>query len=261
MKKGLHILISAIVLVIVILLLILLSTRSAESRSQLTCSEIEVEIIDGDRLGFVNKEDIKHTIQSQYGSITGQRLETIDLRLIEEILDGKSAVLKSQAYTTLDGILHVEIIQREPILLFKTSNGGYYADETGYIFPLIEGYEADITLVEGENPMNIKQGFKGTPESEKEKKWLTDLVSMMQYLKNDKTWNNAFKTIKSEKNGNITLYPKVGKERFLFGRPEDVREKFDKMGKYYQYIAPTQEEGYYTIVNVKYDGQIVCRRK
>ena len=45
-----------------------------------------------------------------------------------------------------------------------------------------------------------------------------------------------------------------------FGRPEDYKAKFSRMEDYYRYIYPAKQEMNYKTVNVKYDGQIICRK-
>ena len=61
---------------------------------------------------------------------------------------------------------------------------------------------------------------------------------------------------KSEKNSeNI-----VEKEKFIIGSPDGFREKFGRIEDYYRYVRNRKEEGYYSTVDVSYEGQIVCRK-
>jgi len=261
MKRAAGITISALVLAAVVLLLAFLSSKGREVRSHIACTELKVDILDSAKLGFVTEADIRGILKDEYGVFIGQRLDSVGLARIERILDGRSAVLKSEAYTTSDGLLHIEITQREPLVRFNNGIVSFYADETGYIFPPVEGYEADIPIVTGSIPLEIPKGYKGEPKTPKEKLWLSGIIDLLKYLDSDKMWNSALKSVTVDEKGDLVLYPVKGKERFLFGRPEDVRDKFRRLEDYYRYIAPTKEDGYYTIVNVKYDGQIVCRKK
>lgn len=261
MNKAVRISISAAVLAAVVMILVLLSSQSRQIRHETTCTGLKVEILDSARLGFVTKDDVRGLLAKEYGVFMGQRLDSVGLARIEKILDGRSAVLKSQAYTTPDGILHIEVTQREPIVMFNNGVVKYYADETGYIFPLVEGYETKVPVISGSIPMEIPLGYKGVPKTAREVQWLRGIVSMLRYLDSDKSWNSALKSITVDGKGDLVLYPVKGKERFVFGRPEDFKDKFRRLEDYYRYIVPTKDEGYYTIVNVKFDGQIVCRRK
>lgn len=261
MNRYVGISISALAFAATVLLLAFLSSRSREVRSHVACTQVKVEILDSAKLGFVTEADIREILGREYGVITGQRIDSVNLSRIEKILDGRSAVLKSEAYVTGDGLLHIAITQREPIVMFDNGIVTFYADETGYVFPPVEGYDAAIPVVKGSIPLEIPKGYKGEPGTPRERQWLSGITELMKYLQSDKTWKDAIKSITVDAKGDLILYPVKGKERFLFGRPEDVRDKFRRLEDYYRYIVPSQEEGYYTIVNVKYDGQIVCRRK
>ena len=73
-------------------------------RAPLTCKGLNVVISDSLTNRFVSAEDVRKYIDSEFGEYVGCHIDSIDLRKVEEILDGKSAVLKSEAYTTPDGM-------------------------------------------------------------------------------------------------------------------------------------------------------------
>jgi hypothetical protein len=60
--------------------------------------------------------------------------------------------------------------------------------------------------------------------------------------------------------GDLVMVPRTGGEKFIFGKPDKAEDKFSRISKYYTAIVPSKGEGFYTTVNVKYDGQIVCRK-
>ena len=76
-----------------------------------------------------------------------------------------------------------------------------------------------------------------------------------------KVWSDNISQITVLKGGDLLLVPREGRERFLFGPPTDIAAKFDRIRKYYESIAPNCDPGTYSTVNVKYDGQIICRKK
>lgn len=260
MKPWLKIALSALASIAFILLLVILNAKSREMRREATCQKLKVTIIDSAYLGFVNKNDIKQIIDREYGIYTGQRLDSVNLRKIEKILEKKTSILKGEAYTTRDGVLHILIAQREPIIRFKTNNGGYYSDEKGYIFPLHKDYKASVRSIEGNVPLDVPEGYKGEAKTKAEKKWLYGALELINYINSHDFWNKGIKDIAVGEDGDIFLKPRSGTEKFVLGKPEDIEKKFRKIEDYYKYIAPSKEEGYYSYVNVKYDGQIICRR-
>lgn len=260
-KRIWLILVSCTLLALLIVLVVVLDKQSTDFRRTITCHKLDVIISDSTSLGFVNSEDVRNAIKNEYGTFIGQRIDSVNLNKIEKILNNKSAVLRSEAYTTLDGTLHIKIIQREPIIQFNTNSGGYYADEKGFIFPLHSGYKSTVSVVEGYIPLHVEPGYKGPAKTLKEQKWLNGIIELINIVKSDRNKDKWLKSISIESNGDIVLWPSEGNEKFVFGRPEDIEKKFGKIEDYYKYIAPAKDKGYYTYVNVKFDGRIICRRK
>lgn len=231
------------------------------SRTSLKCSRLEVVVADSIRNGFVSKADIRQYLDKEYGQYIGIPIDSLDLTKIEKIIDGRSAVMKSQAYVTKDGILHIDITQRRPVVRFQLSNGGFYADEDGFIFPLQRNFASHVQVVDGELPFAANSGYKGKIENPEHEKWLKRVIAVVNYINSSKTWENKFVQIHAEKNGELTLIPRAGQERFLIGQPVRIEEKFRKMEKYYTTIIPEKGKDHYGYVDLRFEGQIVCREK
>lgn len=260
MRYGVRMTLAATILAALLLLVAWLSAMSGEVRRERTVTGVDIAVLDSSSRKFVTAEDVSKVIGETCGTILGQRLDSIPLRRIEESLEGRGAIRTGEAYTTPDGILHVEITQREPVIMFRTDSSEYYADKDGYVFPHIGKYSQSVTVIDGALPMDIPAGFRGKPETEKEQQWLAGMIGMMQWIQGEPLWKGAIKRISVDRDGDLTLYPREGKERFLFGHPDNIEKKFSRMEDYYRYIVPSKEEGYYTTVNVKFRGQIVCSR-
>ena len=186
-------------------------------------------------------------------------LDSIDLAKVEKIIDGRSAVNKSEAYTTRDGKLNVRVTQRTPIVRFQKSDGGFYADAEGYVFPLQSSYASRVQVIDGEIPLKANSGYKGEISDEKEKAWLAKVIDLVNYMENNRTWKDKIVQITVCNGGELIMVPREGSERFHFGQPEDIKDKFRKMEMYYTSVVPAKGEKEYSVVNLEYEGQIVCR--
>ena len=235
-----------------------LEHASRSERSGLSCTDIVVHF--NDSLEFVSDQDVRECISTLYGPFLGKQLDSIGLGRIEEILEAQSAVRKSEAWVTDDGILHVGITQRAPAVRFQNGESGFYVDDRGFIFPLHSRYTADVPLVEGAIPVNVEEGFKGEAPTEAERQWIREMIDFTGYVSGSERWNGFFSTVEVKSNGDIELRPVEGEETFIFGAPHSIAEKFDRIDKYYSYILPAKGNCYKTI-NIKYKGQIICRTK
>ena len=258
MNRALKLLLSAVAVAAFCVMMTFLALADKAGKSKTVCRGLEVEFADS--LKFVSAEDIQGFLDKQYGSYVGQKLDSVELARIERLLESKSAVMESEAWTTWDGILHVSITQRAPAIRFQKGNLGFYADETGFIFPLHRSFTAGVPVIEGNIPVTITQGFKGELASADEKQWVLDMLSLVKYMDKAKSLRGRFSSLSVNNDGDIVITAAEGGEKIIFGSPRDAGDKFARLEKYYSHILPAMGEGYYKSINVKYNGQIICRK-
>lgn len=260
MKKGVRYSIAIVLVAGFCIGMAALAKITQEEYSLKTCKSLDISF--SDSLKFVTKNEIKNVLLQNYGNFIGQRLDSMRLHSIEQLIKKGSSVKGSQAWTTPDGVLHISVSQRTPALCFKDSGGGgFYVDDTGYIFPLDSRYTAPVLVVEGNIPVYIEPGYKGMAKLDKEQRWINDILAMTKYIGNSGEWKDSIRRIYVGDNGDIMLKMKQGDEKFILGQPEGYEAKLDKIHSYYDYIVPSVGENHYKIVNLKYNQQIVCRQK
>lgn len=258
MKARVRTIVAVAALAALAALCALIHAGTARERALRTCEGIRVEYADDYR--FVSEQDIKDYMDKYYGAYIGQRLDSIRLHKVEAILDVQSAILKSEAYTTDDGMLNIRLTQREPVIRFQKGSYGFYADCNGFIFPLQENFTSQVPVMDGAVPIKSAEGYKGAPGSEEERQWMAGVIALVDYMGKSRIWAENIVQMHVEDNGDIVMIPRQGNERFIFGSSFGVKDKFDRMSDYYRYILPEKGEGYYKTVNVKYDKQIICKK-
>ena len=237
---------------------VFLARVSGASREGLGCTALEVTLADS--LHFVSEEDVLNAIAASCGTLIGQRADSVGLDGIERLLEGHSAVRKCEAWICEDGVLHIELWQREPAARFlRTDGSGFYTDSEGYMFPLHPRYTAPVPTVSGEIPVCEASDHRGEAGAAAEREWIGGVLEMLSFTASSPVWSGSLKSVTVEEGGNLTLTTSKGAERVLFGRPEGYREKFSRLEKYYRQILPAASQKGYTSVNVKYNNQIICR--
>lgn len=258
MRKGVRITLAAAAVCVLVAVCLVVHGMNEKRMRMLTCAGVNVEFMDD--FNFVTAKDVEGYLNKGYGAYIGQRLDSVDLIKVEKILDSKSAILKAEAYTTPDGYLNIKIRQREPVVRFQKDNNGFYADEKGFLFPLQRNYTSMVPIIDGVVPLNVTRGYKGEPKTEAEKRWLSEVISLVNFMNASGTWSENICQMTVRDNGDLVMIPRQGKERFIFGPPDDFERKFSLISRYYTTILPEKGEGYYSTVNVKNNGQIVCRK-
>lgn len=228
-------------------------------RGGIVCKRIQVEVTDSLEVQFISSSEIKKSIRKEYGRCIGESLDSIDLQKIETIIDNKSAVFKSQVFTTKDSTLHIEVTQRKPIVRFQKGRSGFYASQDGYIFPLQTSYAPHIQIVDGHIPVKVSDGHKGEIEDIEERKWVLDIIGLVQFIESNKDWRRIIVQIHVKENGDLVLVPREGDEKFIIGYPDHLEEKFEKLKKYYTAIVPKAGRNRYKVVDLRYREQIICK--
>lgn len=236
---------------------VLLAREVRDERHIVACNEVSVRIMDSYR--FVSEDDVKSYIVQDCGPCVGQRLDSLRLSAIENALDSRSAILRSEAWTTADGVLNVSITQRCPIVRFEGAGGGFFVDDTGFIFPLLEGFDLPIPVVEGALPLSATGGFKGEAATPGERLWIGRMLALVHYMQDHK-WYDRIDKVKVSEKGDLELSFRDAPERVVFGVATDIAAKFARMDDYFNHIAPLNADTPYASVDVRFSGQIVCKK-
>ena len=222
--------------------LVVLTTAAGRAHRIPDCHDLEVHFADEYR--FVDEDEVRKLVFEGYGNYIGVKADRIGLAGVEKVLNSRSSVSSSEAWVTDDGILHIKIWQRVPVVLLRNGENGCYVDKDAFTFPMTGGYKADVPQIDGEWP--------------EDEAWLRDIVEMIR-IKGASTLEAARIDSMTTRGGEIFLHPSSGRETFLFGKPVQVESKLARMQAYYDHIVAGADSTAYTKVNLKYKGQIICR--
>lgn len=245
MKRKVFLLIAALLTVSLGVGMSLLMHGSREKHREIACSGMELSFRDS--LKFVSEDDIKRFLDRNYGVYIGQRLDSVKLHRIEELIESRSVVMNSEVWTSPDGILHIEISQRAPVLRLMNGEQGFYIDAEGDVFPLHKSYTADVPVLEG--------------KVSRDSLFLQSALELHNFLEDNPKCSVMVEKMSIDEKGELNIVTSRGEERFVLGQIEDLKGKFAKIDKYYAYIVPNAGEGKYRTVIVKYKNQIICREK
>lgn len=234
------------------------SSLKRDGDNKEVCSRIEVTILDSAVNRFVSKKEVKEIISGSVAKPIGVKVRDIRLNDLEETLNKRSAIKKSDVSVTRDGLLSVSITQRRPLLRIECEGGGFYIDESLYIFPLVNSFTSYVPIVTGDIPVTLKKGQRGTL-SGKEALWIKNVMILGNYISKNDFWNAQIQQIHFSNNGDIHLFTRVGDQDIIFGTFDETNKKFRKLNAYYQNIVPIYGWEKYSEINLKYEDQIVCK--
>ena len=124
-----------------------MSARNLRARTCQGKGSLDVTIADSLERQFVRRADVAKWLEKEYRAYAGLPLDSVNLDQIEKLVRAHSVVRDAEAWLTDDGILHVMLNQRQPVVRFDDGSNGYYADATGFVFPLQSQGSADVPVV------------------------------------------------------------------------------------------------------------------
>ncbi|PKO97343.1 MAG: hypothetical protein CVU12_01100 [Bacteroidetes bacterium HGW-Bacteroidetes-7] len=234
------------------------SVLTAEETEKLYCTEIKVSVLDSAQNRFVSPAEIKELLRVEGITPGESKIRHINLYELENTINNKTAVKISQVSVNRRGILYVDITQRRPVLRLETANGGFYMDETAYIFPLMRSFTSYVPVVTGNIPLNIPVGFRG--ELKNNQKWAHMIHNLGIYLERESFWNSMVEQIYVDEKGVLSFIPRVGSFEVIFGEPDNIEYKFHKLEAFYSKVIPAQGWSAYKSVDLRYGNQLVCKK-
>ena len=210
------------------------------------CKKVQIQVDIQDDLFFINAEIVEKMIFSKEDSLIGKAHEDINIYLLEEFVNEHPNIKKAELYLTLDGILSVDVKQREPLARVFEGDESYYLDEEMNQFALSDQYSARVLQVYWDELTDFRIEILGS---------FIELIETDEFLKAQIT------AIAFDENNEIVLYPRVGGHKIILGEAEDFRNKFEKLKVFYRLGLGKVGWDRYSMINLKYHNQVVCTKR
>lgn len=222
----------------------------------LKCKKITINVNKSDENYFINKQDISAIIQFGGDSLLNKYVNKINVKRLEKLIEANKYISNAEVFIDLNGELFVNVQQRKPLLrIFTADQHSFYLDEHGLKMPLSPNYSAKVLSANG----NIEEIYGGIFDSVKNP-LLNDLFELTKFIKANEFWDAQIEQIFIEENKDITLIPRVGNQKILFGSIENRDEKFEKLFLFYTKAMPKVGWDTYSIINLKFKNQIVATK-
>ena len=173
--------------------------------------------------------------------------------IIEKNILANPFVKEIKLYQDLSNKLIVDVVQYQPIArLISENKKDFYIDLHGNIFPTSTKFSERVLLIHTDD--NINYDLKNINSTDYGKK----IFNMINYIINDNFLSKIISEIDINYDKNIIIYPQVSKQKIIFGYPEQIDVKFDKLMLFYKKILPAKGWNTYKTVNLKFKNQIIC---
>ena len=243
MKKLVIVLSSLLIAVYLVFIFVI---KKNPDGPEAVCKGVKIEIAQEGDAGFLTVEDVRKLLTVDQLNPTGLMMDEVNTRLIEDKLASKELVESAECYKAQDGMVHVIIKQRIPVIRVMGDNGDdYFLDNHGQRMPRTD-YSCNLLVATGH--INMKYGEKV-------------LAPVANILRKSEFWNDQIVQLNVLGDGTMELIPRVGDHIIYIGQPTNLRSKLDRLWKFYVYGLNQAGWNKYSRINVEFDNQIICKRK
>jgi cell division protein FtsQ len=240
-------------LVIIVMIWLIARNRKANTFAEGLQVKV-VELPSGDKL--ISDRDVRQALVTAFGAdLENSDLGSLEVERMERVLEGDPFVKNADVYIDQNNQLHINIEQREPLVRVLDNNGNnYYLDAAGKKMPPSKNFAARVMVATG----NISPY---TPEfREKRKSSLKDLYNITQTLLADEFLKSFIQQIHVNNAGEFILVPLIGNQKIILGSAKKLEDKLNRLKIFYKEGMPYEGWRKYETINLKYSGQVVCKR-
>jgi cell division protein FtsQ len=252
-----------ILALISVLYLIVLPVYFASSTNSRPCGGIIIDIKDSSDYHFVTRKQLLGLAYGNSSRILGQPVKKINLMEIENRINVLRELKVAEVYRTIDGNVHVYADQREPVMRLMPDNGGdYFVDEDGVIVRKRNLYTPRLHIVGGNITISsaMLNGVSVLDTSIKNT-ILKDIYELVNYINDDDFWSAQIDQIYVDANNEIDLIPRVGNQTVHLGSIENFKGKLRNLVAFYDKVLPEVGWNRYSVINLEFKDQIVCKKR
>jgi len=220
-------------------------------KSEVVCRDVKI-YIPGNQY-FIDRDEVDNILQIHMHALIGRRMENINLHDLESKLKGNPFIAYAKVYADMDGVINVEISQRQPILrIINRFDQDFYVDQHGLKIPLSKNFTARVLVANG----FIDELFANQIDT-LHTAMAMELFKTADYIRKDSLWDAQIAQIYVNKDHEIELIPRVGNNRILLGNADSLDTKFHNLQVFYKKALPMVGWDTYKMLNVKYANQVI----
>lgn len=277
MKKLFSILLGLVAWAAIFTYIAVSSRYCSEQKEKTLCHRVEVEVQDSARMNFITPAMVRAWFAQEKKEIFQQEISQVNTLDIDAFIRRRGFVRDVRVYTTLDGVLHVELTQRRPVARVCSANGyNFYITDDGYILPTQRHEVVYVPVITGTIYPPFGRDFvgslseKATGDEKKVSKnevFFSNLINFVKFVREDDFWNSFIVQIDlqgGDKEGSydpqVRIVPRMGDQLVVLGNLDNYPEKLARLMSFYRNGMAYEGWDSYRLIDVQYAAQVVCTR-
>lgn len=238
----------------------------ADRREKLKFTKLEVAIVDSATVRFVTRSDVERYVFDSVAQL-GVAFTTIELSELEQRLSANPYISSCNVYSTIDGVINIEISQRLPRLrLFCESGYNFYLDSTLRVLKPNEKWHPRVPIISGTPCFEFGVDYYGVLDEKNSAldiENLKKLINFVECVEDDSYLQDlvlqiyAFCSPSGETE--IDIVPSLGSAKIKFGTLKDTEQKLAKLSHFYRTAYKYAALDSAKVVDIRFHSQVVVR--
>lgn len=252
-----------ILLIIPVLYLIIIPVFLVHSANSRLCKGISIDIKDSSDYHFVTKRQLLNLVYGSTGRIIGKPVKDVSVSEVESKINGLRELKEAEVYITIDGTIRVYANQRDPVMRVMPDGGGdFFIDNDGVVVRKRNLYTPRLHIVGGN--VNISSAMLNgvsVLDTSIKNSILKDIYYLVEYINDDSFWSAQIDQIYVDNNDQIDLIPRVGNQVIHLGTTENIEGKLRNLEAFYDKVLPEVGWNKYSVIDLEFKDQIVCKKR
>lgn len=257
-----------IVLLLLAIGVIVVLVLALQKEKQLILNEplIDLEIQDG--MALLTEDELLGHLKFVRLYHSEMKVEELDIEAIEKYINELNEVEHAEVYKLIGKNWHIRAKIRRPIArIIPDRQDGFYMDNRGRLMALTPSYNARVLTFTGLSEFKTGEVLKAdliNNDSLITNTKLGEIYRISNYVCSSAFYNSQIVQIHYLPSDGFVLIPRVGNHEIIFGRAtseEAVEAKFEKLTTFYDEVIPFEGWDKYSSINLKFEKQIVAKKK
>ena len=228
----------------------------------------KIVIHSADENAFLTRSELLDRLELKHLFYPKMKVSALKIHRIERSISSMPEVKHVEVFKHLGGRWEIILELRQPIArIFNKKGQSYYLDQDGFMMNRSTLHTARVLVFSGYiwdayNP-RVNYDFINNPNLKSSQK-ISQIYHISNYVCNDPLMHKLIGQVYLEADGDFILIPILGDQQIIFGQArtaEEVSDKFERLRHFYKEALPHEGWNKYKEISVKYEGQIVCRKR
>ena len=243
--------------VVLVLSLIVFAVLAIIQMQNRTCTGIKVIIDYKGENDILTEHDVIQLIEAAQIKTTSEKLKTIPLESIRNILSKEIYINKINKIYFSGTTLVIDISLREILLyVFPENEKPFFIDQNGIMIPFSPKIKEKLIIVNGK--LNIQYVPKKSITDSKS--ILNSIYQIATLIQKDPFLQENFKQIYVNDQKVIELIPLNGTLTILFGDEIEAQEKLFKIKEIYTNVLPYSADKKYSLIDVRFKNRVIAKK-